>query len=247
MGSAAAPARRLTWEGCLNARDLGGYLTRDGRETRWRAIVRSDDPSPLTEAGRAALIEYGVRSIGDLRMPEEVRAYPNPFAQAGDHGVAYTNVSLIDPAAERPEFTSLAADYIGMLDRFRPTVATAVTAIARAPAGGVLVHCMGGKDRTGLVSAILLELAGVERATIGADYALTAECLRPREEEWLANGPGDRAERERLLALYAPRAEVMLEVLDHLDRRYGGVQPYLLGAGATPQDIAGLRGRFVGE
>ena len=106
---------------------------------------------------------------------------------------------------------------------------------------------MGGKDRTGLVSAILLELAGVERATIGADYALTAECLRPREEEWLANGPGDRAERERLLALYAPRAEVMIEVLDDLDRRYGGVEAYLLRAGVTPEDIARLRERLVGE
>ena len=130
MGSAAAPVRRLTWEGCLNARDLGGYPTSDGRETRWRAIVRSDDPSPLTEAGRTDLLEYGVRSIVDLRMPEEVSAYPNPFAQPGDHGVAYTNLSLIDPAVARPEFTTLAADCISMLDRFRATVAAAVTAIA---------------------------------------------------------------------------------------------------------------------
>jgi protein-tyrosine phosphatase len=238
--------RRLTWEGCLNARDLGGYPTLDGRETRWGAIVRSDNPAELTAAGRAALVAHGVRSIVDLRTPDEVAHHPNPFAGPGPHGIAYTNVSLLDPAAEPPAgFTTLADDYKRMLDRFRPSVAAIMTAIARAPAGGVLVHCMAGKDRTGIVSALLLELVGVPRETIGADYALTAECLRPREEEWLANGPGERADRERALATYAARAEVMLEVLDDLDRRHGGVEAYLLEAGVTGEDITRLRERLL--
>ena len=91
--------RLLEWEGCLNARDLGGYETEDGRETRWGTVVRSDCPAALTEAGRAALAGYGVRAIVDLRLPAELAEDPNPFADPGDHGIAYTNVSFIDPAA----------------------------------------------------------------------------------------------------------------------------------------------------
>jgi protein-tyrosine phosphatase len=89
--------RLLEWEGCLNARDLGGYATEGGRETRWGAVVRSDSPAALTEVGRAALAAYGVRAIVDLRLPAELADHPNPFAEPGDHGIAYTNVSFIDP------------------------------------------------------------------------------------------------------------------------------------------------------
>ena len=241
--------RLLAWEGCLNARDLGGYRTADGRETRWGAVVRSDSLTPLTEAGRAALVAHGVRSIIDLRLPRELEEYPNPFAEPGDHGIAYTNLSLIDPgrtSEQSEDFTTLAADYQRMLDRYAPQVAAIMTAIAEAPEGGVLIHCMAGKDRTGQVSALLLDLAGVDRETIGADYALTAECLRPRDEEYLENGPGDRAERERLLTLYSPLAEVMIETLAHLDERHGGTERYLLAAGVTPDTIARLRERLLG-
>ena len=238
--------RRLAWEGCLNARDLGGYPTEDGRETRWGAIVRSDSLATLSEAGRAALVDYGVRSIIDLRLPSEVEEHPNPFAVAGAHGMAYRNISFVDPAAgPLGDFTSMADNYARMLGRFRPAVGAVMTAIARAPEGGVLVHCMGGKDRTGLISALLLELVGVPRDTIGADYALTGECLRPLDEEWLETGPGDRAEREAMIAKYEPTAEVMLDVLDRLEAQHGGVEAYLSAAGVAAEDLARLKDRLV--
>ena len=239
--------RRLPWEGCLNARDLGGYPAAGGRQTRWGAVVRSDSPAALTEAGRAALAGYGVRAIVDLRLPDELARDPNPFAEPGDHGIAYANVSFIDPAAAPPDGArTLAEDYLSMLQRFRGQVAEVVTAVARAPEGGVLVHCAAGKDRTGLVSALLLGLAGVPAETIAADYALTAECLRPREQEWLESGPPEeRAEREAILARFAPTAEVMLEVLRGLDERHGGVERYLLDAGVPRADLERLRQRLL--
>ena len=98
---------------------------------------------------------------------------------------------------------------------------TAVAAVARAPAGGVLIHCAAGKDRTGLISALLLGAVGVPAATIADDYALTAELLRSRELEWLENGPGERAVR------------------------YGGVEPYLLAAGVSRGDLERLGERLL--
>lgn len=238
-------ARLLEWEGCLNARDLGGYPTIDGQETSWGAVLRSDNLTPLTDAGRQAVVNSGVRSIVDLRTPEELELHPNPFAAPGEHDIAYTHLSLVDPAAAPgPEFTTLANDYKGLLDRFASQIGQIMTTIARAPRGGVLIHCMAGKDRTGIISALLLDLAGVPRETIGADYALSAENLRPADEEWLETGPGERAEREQRLQTFLPRAEVMIEVLDYLDQRYGGVEPYLRQAGVSAEDIEHLRHRM---
>jgi protein-tyrosine phosphatase len=239
--------RLLEWEGCLNARDLGGYATGDGRETRWGAVVRSASLAALTEAGRAALADYGVRAIVDLRLPAELADDPNPFAEPGDHGIAYTNVSFIDPAAAPPEAVStLAEDYLQMLDRYRQGVAEAMTAVARAPDGTVLIHCAAGKDRTGLISALLLGLAGVPDETIAADYAMTAELLRHREREWLEGlEPEERAEREAMLARYAPTAEAMSAVLEGLAERFGGVEHYLLATGLGTDDLDRLRDRLV--
>lgn len=238
--------RHLEWEGCYNVRDLGGYATQDGGVTRWGAVVRTDNLARLTEAGRASLVDYGVRSIVDLRRPDELMEHPNPFAAPGDHDIVYTNVSLIDPARSAPEnFTTLANDYTHILDDFAPAMAQIMTVIAQAPAGTVLIHCMAGKDRTGMVAALLLDLAGVPGETIAEDYALTAEYLRPLDEDWLTNGPGDREERVSQLARLAPRAEVMAEVLSHLGERYGGIEPYLLGAGVAPKDIERIRARLV--
>ena len=238
--------RRLAWEGLLNARDLGGYPAAGGRETRWGAVVRSDSLAALTEAGRAALATYGIRAIVDLRLPDELDRHPNPYAEPGDHGIAYTNVSILDPAAGYPPDTlTLAENYLWTLDRFAGYVAEVMAAIAGAPEGGVLIHCAAGKDRTGLISALLLGLAGVPAETIAADYALTAELLRPRDQEWLEHGPGERAEREALAARFAPTAEVMLEVLEGLDRRYGGVEGYLAAAGVSPADLQRLRDRLL--
>lgn len=240
--------RRLDWEALANARDVGGYPTIDGRELRWGALIRSDSLSALTPAGREALLAYGIRTVVDLRMPTEVLGEPNPFAEPGDHGIIYRNVSFIDPAAEPPstQAPTLAEDYVEMLDRFAPQVAAVVAAIARAEPGGVLVHCAAGKDRTGLVVAMVLGAVGVAPEVIAEDYGLTAEALLDREQRWLDDGPGDRAERAAVLERVRARPEVMLEVLAHVDARYGGVAGYLGGIGVAAEDVERLRRRFVG-
>jgi protein-tyrosine phosphatase len=241
-------ARRLDWDGLINARDLGGYPTTDGGAIRPGALVRSDALSSLTETGIDALLAHGVRTVVDLRMPGEVDERPNPFAEPGDHGITYHNVSFIDPAAEAPtDVVTLAEDYQRMLGQFGPQVADVVTTIARADDGGVLVHCAAGKDRTGLIVALLLGALDVAPEVIAEDYALTAANLQAEEARWLEDGPGLREEREATLGRWRARPEVMLEVLAHVDDRYGGAQEYLSAIGVAPDDLGRLRARLVDD
>lgn len=236
--------RILQWDGCYNVRELGGYRTEDGRETQWARVVRSDNLIRLTEAGQQALVDHGVRTIIDLRLPRELETDPPPFR---DHDtVAYHHVSFIDPNAEPgPPVATIVDDYKRILDRYTSSVAAIMRAIAEAPEGAVLFHCHAGKDRTGMIAALLLRLAGVPIETAAEDYGLTTQCLRPLDEEWLENGPGDRAAREREYMRSMARAEVMQEVLEHLESEYGSVEGYLLHTGVSPEDIARLRARLL--
>jgi protein-tyrosine phosphatase len=236
--------RILAWEGCYNARELGGYATENGRETRWGRVVRADDLNRLSAAGRQALIDHGVRTIVDLRLPRELEIDPPPFRE--HDAVAYHHVSFIDPDAEPgPSIERIADDYKQMLERHRSGVAAIMQAIARAPEGAVLIHCHAGKDRTGTIAALLLRLAGVPIATAAEDYGLTTECLRPFDEEWLENGPNDRAWREREYARTMARAEVMQEVLEYVEDQYGSVEDYLLTCGVSPEDVARLKAKLL--
>jgi protein-tyrosine phosphatase len=241
----------LTWEGCVNVRDLGGLPTEDGRRTRLGGVVRADNVRRLTDEGWRALAEHGVRRIVDLRFPEELAEDP-----PRDVDIDVVNVSVLGVAND-PEYVKeldahLAANdiadhyawsYIDFLERYRERFGAAFAAIADAD-GTVVVHCFAGKDRTGLVAAVLLRLAGVDHATIGADYALTAENLRSSWEVWLHEAVDDeeRAKREKLQ--HTP-AEAMTRVVQEIERRYGDVVSYLRAAGLTDEQVDRLRERLV--
>lgn len=239
-------AGKAAWEGCLNARDLGGYPTTTGRETRWGAVIRGDSPVRLTGAAQRALVDYGIRTVIDLRLPDDATRHPHPFVRPGWHGLLYRNVGFAGPVdTASPDFTTLLDQYRSILDRCRSDIAAVLTALAVAPTGGVFLHCTYGKDRTGLIVALLPELVGVPRATVAEDYALTATCLGPLHDTFLAHGPGARADREAELARWLPRAEIVVATLSHLDERYGGVEAYLRAVGLTPGILAQLCARLL--
>ena len=245
----AGQNRILAWEGCLNARDLGGYPTADGRQTVWGAIVRSDYPGRLSPVGRRALIDYGVRMIVDLRLPHELEEHPHPFGKVSNHGIAHAHRPFVRPGVPPPanlSDLSLLESYIGMVDRFQDCIAEIIRTIAIAPEGGVLVHCAIGRDRTGVTCGLLLELAGVDRDTIGLDYAMSEECLVQEQLDFLENGPGDREEREKVILNHVANPEVMIGVLEHLDQRYGGTGDYLAAGGVADRELERLRQRLLG-
>ena len=118
-----------------------------------------------------------------------------------------------------------------------------IEAIVDAPEGGVVVHCAGGKDRTGLTVAFLLRIARLGLDEIAADYALSEERLRPRHELWFAEAETE-AERERLRRIAQTPASSIAGVLAELKRRYGGVEGYLRKAGLSDEDLLRARARL---
>jgi protein-tyrosine phosphatase len=243
--------RRLLWDGCLNVRDLGGHPTEDGGETRFERVVRSDSVGNLSDEGWRAAVDYGVRTVVDLRFDLEREDDP-PRELAVD----VVHVSLFgepdeewwdDLDARAGAAGSVVAStrlvYGELLAQRGVELAAAITAVADAKPGAVLVHCVGGKDRTGLVVALLLRLAGASIDDIARDYALSGEYLEPRHARWIA-GAADEAERERMRRIAATPAEAMHAVLQDLEARHGGVAGYLREGGATDDVLARARARL---
>ncbi|HKB20812.1 MAG TPA: tyrosine-protein phosphatase, partial [Gaiellaceae bacterium] len=133
--------------------------------------------------------------------------------------------------------------YMIFLSHFDRNVAAAIRAVANAPEGGVVVHCAGGKDRTGLLTALLLHIAGVGIDEIAADYALSEERLRPRHEQWFAEAETEE-ELERMKQFSQTPAESIRGVFQELERRYRSVEGYLRQAGLTEDELDRARARL---
>ncbi len=249
------PSRRaLSWDGCFNVRDLGGHATEDGRNTRYGRVVRADSVRRLTDAGWRALRDYGVGTVVDLRYQVELDRDP-----PRDVDVDVVHISLLgepDHArwAELEARAVAAGDaagftrtvYLDTLEEYRSNLADAVGAVGHAAPGAVVVHCHAGKDRTGLVSALLLRLAGVPTAEVALDYAVSEENLAARNEEWIAEGADD-AERKLRRRVSATPAAGMHGVLDEIERRYGDVAAYLRAGGAADADLRAARARLLDD
>lgn len=213
------PTRHLHWEACHNARDLGGHTTDDGATIRWGALVRADAVGRLTKSGRAALEAYGVRTIIDLRVPVEVRDEPSPFTT---HAEIVTHALPLDPndramskavaVHKAAGISPTAAMNIAYLETHQAPIAAIMRAVADAPDGGIVVHCHAGRDRTGLIIALLLGVAGVPAATIITDYALSFSAV----------------------------PETMDATVKYLESAYGGIAPYLRAIGVTDDEIAAI-------
>lgn len=242
----AAPTRHLPIAGTFNIRDLGGYPAEAG-ETRWRRILRADGLHRVDPEGMAALVAEGVTTVIDLRHPGELETHPNPFSAHPD--VRYHNVSLFEalaPLAE-PGRDVLLDMYKLALDTRRAAIAEVLSIIAEAPSGAVLFHCTAGKDRTGIVSALLLAIAGVEATLIVEDYALTGEMIAPMVEEIIANAVARGADPEQFRPLLAADPATMAATIAHIETTYGSAHAYLEAIGLAPDTTARLRHRLMGD
>ena len=235
--------RHLAWDGCFNVRDLGGLPAVDGRWTRWRAVVRADALDGLSEAGWRALVEYGVRTVIDLRNDDERR----PDAARHPRGVQMLRIPL-DGAQDRefwdvwrsgPQFgTPL---YYGPhIQRFTERNAAVVAAIADAPSGGVVFHLWQRPRSSGASGDARARCRG---SPGGSDRRRLCAQLRAARRT-LRGAPRARS-RAAITGLPRPAGttaeQTIVELLTRID-----VAQVLRGAGLTDLQIERLRGRLLG-
>ena len=226
--------RTLHADGLTNARDLGGLPRRDGSVTPSGVFFRAENVDRLTTAGWERVYAAGVRSVVDLRQPTEREQDTSPRP-----GWLTTRHVDHDGLAEHPEFwvdywetglVGTALDYLPHLTTLPERTGAVLTALAEAPEGGVLFHCMAGRDRTGLIAAILLSAVDTEPEAIVDDYLETVR----RASAGAASGNRDdtEAELEAFCATYGTSTEGAFRgALAGLD------VDALLDAAAVPDDV----------
>jgi protein-tyrosine phosphatase len=242
--------RRIRLPGTVNLRDVGGYPVAGGGGTaggkgtvRWGTLLRSDALHRVDDSGRAALSALGLRTVVDLRTDEEVRVAPSAL---DDAGLQTFHVPVFDAAAIGRLPPELAAVYRYMIDDCGAAIASAIGRLCGDDALPGLVHCTAGKDRTGLVVALVLDVIGVPDEVIAADYALSAA--------YLDSGTAKAISRIRAisgigrwldLGALGASPQVILDALARVRSRSGTVSDYLIGNGLTARDLGNLRTALV--
>ena len=245
-------------DGAVNVRDLGDLPTEDGQKTARGSLLRADNLQELSPGDVTKLVrDIGVTTIVDLRSTNELEAEgPAPLDAVASVRHAHhpvlpelgTNTDVVADALmardrlDRSRYPDnpVTGHYLGYLEDRPDQVAGALRSVAQAQ-GAALVHCAAGKDRTGVVVALALTVAGVPASSVVADYAASGE----RVEAIMA-----RLRRSRLYArdvdskpagLHRPRPETMTAFLEQMRARYGGVARWLTGHGLSAEELDALR------
>ena len=171
-------SRALHFDGCVNFRDMGGYGTSDGRHLRWRRLFRADGLHKLSEADRRQLSDLGVATVIDLRTLDEAEQRGRfPVDQVPVRYVALPLTDVLPATEELPswrESSYVAARYVEMVSRGGAALSASIETLASPDGLPAVFHCSAGKDRTGVLSALVLAFLGVPDDTIISDYALSA-------------------------------------------------------------------------
>ena len=252
-GSAAVAAdRRVPFEGVTNFRDIGGYRTRFGARTRWGLVFRADALHGLSPGDRALYDGLGIAAVYDLRGEIERDERPNPvpsrhLAILGRPADSDRSATLASATTQADGEQILRDLYVGLIDHAALQIGELFAALSEDNGLPAVFHCHAGKDRTGLVAALLLDALGVERGTILDDYGLSSRYRRrthqePSYERLIGSGMS----QEAAAGVLATPRWAMQHALEELDRRYGGIADYLQGpASCEPNKLKTLRQRLL--
>jgi protein-tyrosine phosphatase len=240
----------------MNLRDMGGYPV-NGSITIWKRVLRGDNPNRLTPESVQALVEYGLRTVIDLRHQDEANDPTNPFVPGGPGaaaGVTLHSIPLMDVVTYEANPVLKAGPHssawsIAMLETFGPNIACVMRTMALAPKGAVLFHCHLGKDRTGLIGQLLLSSIGADEDVVREDYLQSNPCLEPWFDEIRtthAPTPEKLVEVNDWLHhwMYAP-AEMVPGTIAYLVSQYGSAKNYLKHIGLTGFETDALVARLL--
>jgi len=238
---------RLPVKNAFNIRDLGGYACKSNDRlcgvTKWNSFLRGDDLSKLDGEDIEFLKNYGVKTVIDLRSENEVKSKPDPFANV--NMVDYHNISLM--AGTVDDVTKVLAEdpcgfisafYIRLIKNETGLIKNILEIIADAKDGGILFHCTVGKDRTGVVAAILLAIAGVEEADIVSNYEVTYTYNQsdPNIDVSLLKLPKE---------IMCSNPDYLKNAFNYIKSNFKSVENYLISSGIEIATLEKIRKRFI--
>ncbi|HEY5647039.1 MAG TPA: tyrosine-protein phosphatase [Pseudomonadales bacterium] len=242
--------RHHPFEGCFNFRDIGGYPTLSGRTVRWGRYFRAGRQDRMTERDLEKIGSYGIRTQIDLRRPDEVREQgPGPLPELG---ATYHNIPVI-PEGGSDQLSRLVGDtgisgrrYLGYLEFGPESWLRMFEIFADAASHPIVLNCTAGKDRTGVSTAFLLAVLGVDRPWIEADYLLTNLDV-PRQARFIEQTTGlpEGISREDMVRLAGVPENAMRDFLDGLQSRWGGTLGYLTSIGIREDTMDAVREAFL--
>ena len=224
--------RRLELNSIDNARDLGGYPTSANTITKWGLFLRTADLAEITETDIALLLNYGIRTVIDLKMPDETSS---PIKN--DKRFNYVQIPLFDDYDDMLDISKKYNNsvYLTIIEAFKPRIKAVFDFIGNhINSGGILFHCQVGKDRTGIIAMLLLLLAGVSDIDILADYIVSAIYIRPIVKK--LNKSYDE------IHIYPEEIEL---IMAEINNNYNGVENYLIDAGVSPGVINNIKQNFI--
>ena len=236
--------RDVALEGCFNFRDLGGYTTLDNRWVLPHRLYRADGPHALTASDVVGLRGLGLATVIDLRTPQEVRERGCYVEHLGD--VIEYHLPLIDVLPDADELPGwidpsvVARQYRDMLDRGQDAIVETLAILSDPSAYPTVFHCSAGKDRTGILAAVLLGVLGVPDDTIVADYVLSAAAMHRLVDFYKAAVPDAGDLLARLApAMVSAHPQTMVAFLADLRRDYGSFDGYVeaIGVNSAPRYI----------
>ncbi|HEY2213542.1 MAG TPA: tyrosine-protein phosphatase [Acidimicrobiales bacterium] len=229
-------------EGAVNFRDLGGYETVDGQRTRWRVLFRADGLGELTEPDLAMMAQLGIRTVVDLRSGYEVE---NSRFNVDAHPVDFHHFPFIDALPDVQEWDRrpglLAAQYKEMLVDAMPQIRSALAVLAGPEAHPAVFHCTAGKDRTGLLSALLLSLLGVPEDVVVADYALSGEAMERLRAKLILKYPDGRDVIADIDEVFSADPVNMVGLFTFLRQQFGDIAGWASAAEVSDELVARLK------
>lgn len=238
--------RRLPLKNVHNLRDLGGYAAEEYSITKWHCYLRSDNVYNITDSEKEFLKGYGLTTVIDLRSPDEVKDKPNPFMN--DKGVGYHNIPLLSmdmseiiskANAKEMKTFKLGDLYKAIAENSQAELRRVFGVFLEESSVCTLYHCTAGKDRTGVISALLLSMVGVELEDIMADYEVTNTHLRKIYRNIKHIAP------EIPISMIESAPINIEEFINHINENYGGAVEYLLNIGLTSSEIGKLKTKFL--